>query len=291
MSPVVSIIVPVYNTEKWLARCLGSLLNQTLKDIEIICVNDGSLDGSFEILEQFSRQDQRVIVINQDNRGPGFSRNAALEVACGEYVGFVDSDDWVESNYFEQLHGAAAKYDASMACCSIIRAYPSGKMREKLIIKEERLYCSTIDKYRITESPRKGYVYNKIYRRSEINLHKIRFPKEREFEDTGFTIRALYFLKTLVTVPTTRYYYWVNQESITRVSTDKRRRDMLASRRDFIEFSDAHHINLGNDECYVKKKIIYKFLGIPLMKIYEWKTRKKYYLFSIIPLFEKKITL
>ncbi|MDR1551199.1 MAG: glycosyltransferase [Holosporaceae bacterium] len=290
MQPKISVIIPVYNVEKFLKRCLESIADQTLSDIEIICVNDGSIDGSLRILEEFSAEDSRVTVLHQENRGVSAARNSALAIARGEYVGFVDGDDWIELNFFEELYAAAKKYNADIACCRIVRKYPSSKSRIKLEIEEEQFYSAVTDKYRITESPRKCYVFNKIYRRSEINLHRLRFREGRTFEDVSFSIRALYFLKTLVTVPTTTYYYWVNHNSITRNETDRRRQDKLAARRDFIKFSRKNYIEC-DDRWYVRKKIIYKLCGIPVMKIYEWKTMKKYYLFSVIPVFEKKITL
>ncbi len=117
----VSIIVPVYNVEKYLKRCLDSLISQTLKDIEIICVNDGSKDNSDKILEEYARKDSRIIIINQENQGISVARNNGMDIAKGKYVGFVDSDDWVDSDFFEKLYNAAEKNNAQMAVCSIIR--------------------------------------------------------------------------------------------------------------------------------------------------------------------------
>ncbi len=91
--PKVSIIVPVYNVEKYLSTCLDSLINQTLKDIEIICINDGSTDNSLNILNEYAQKDTRIIVINKENSGPGSCRNLGIEKATGEYIQFVDSDD------------------------------------------------------------------------------------------------------------------------------------------------------------------------------------------------------
>ncbi|MDR2157825.1 MAG: glycosyltransferase [Holosporaceae bacterium] len=290
MQPQISIIIPIYNVEKFLSRCLESVIHQTLKDVEIICVNDGSADSSPNILKEFAEKDNRIVVLHQENKGQGAARNAGMNVARGKYVGFVDGDDWIDLNYFEALYAAAEKYNASMACCGIIRKYPSSKTRVKLRVGEEKLYSAAAEKYKITESPRKCYVYNKIYLRSELELHKIRFPEGVYFEDIAFSIRALYFLKTLVTVPTTSYYYWVNYQSTTREMTDKKQRDLLAARLDFIEFSHKYHINC-DEKWYVQSKTVYKFLGIPVMKVYEWKTIKKYYLFSLIPIFEKRISL
>ncbi|MDR0753333.1 MAG: glycosyltransferase, partial [Holosporaceae bacterium] len=93
-----SIIIPVYNAEKFLHRCLVSVTRQTLRNIEIICVNDGSTDNSRPLLEEFAAADDRIVVVHQDNRGQGAARNLAMTIAKGEYIGFVDSDDWIELN-------------------------------------------------------------------------------------------------------------------------------------------------------------------------------------------------
>ncbi|MDR2781035.1 MAG: glycosyltransferase [Holosporaceae bacterium] len=290
MSPKVSVIIPIFNVGKFLERCIRSVVDQTLWDIEIICVNDGSTDNSLEILEKIAADDGRIVIVNQENKGQGSARNHGMDIARGEYIGFVDGDDWVELNYFEQLYNTAKKHDASMSCCGIVRKYPSSKILAKLEIREEKFYTSTLEKFEITETPRKCYVYNKIYRRSELLQHKIRFPEGKSFEDIAFTIRAIYFLGKLVTVPGTTYYYWVNYQSTTRVMTDNKQQDLLAARQDFIEFSRKHHINC-NEKWYIKRKIVYRIFNIPVMKVYEWETIKKYYLFSVIPVFEKRISL
>lgn len=105
----VSVIVPVYNVEKYLRECLNSLVNQTLKEIEIICINDGSEDSSLEILNEYASKDSRFVIINQENSGQSVARNKGLDVAKGEYIGFVDSDDWVDLNFFENLYSEAVK--------------------------------------------------------------------------------------------------------------------------------------------------------------------------------------
>ena len=98
----ISVIVPVYNVEKYLKKCLNSLINQTLNDIEIICVDDGSTDSSIEILKEFELKDDRIIVISQKNEGAATSRNKGINLAKGEYISFVDSDDWLELDAFEK---------------------------------------------------------------------------------------------------------------------------------------------------------------------------------------------
>ena len=102
--PKISIIIPVYNVEKYLEQCLKSVINQTFKDIEIICINDGSTDNSLEILEAFQKQDERIKIINKQNEGQGIARNEGLKVAKGEYISFIDPDDWVAQGMYEFLY-------------------------------------------------------------------------------------------------------------------------------------------------------------------------------------------
>lgn len=115
--PLVSILIPVYNVEEYLEKCLNSLINQTLKEIEIICVNDGSTDNSLSILEKYKQLDERIIIVDKPNGGLPSARNAGLDVARGEYVGFVDSDDYVETNMFEKLYKTAEKNKSELIIC------------------------------------------------------------------------------------------------------------------------------------------------------------------------------
>ena len=112
--PKVSILVPCYNVEKYLNQCLDSIVNQTLKDIEIICINDGSTDSTLDIIKSYAKKDKRIIIIDKKNEGYGKSMNRGLNVASGEYVGIVESDDWVEKDAFEVLYNTAKKNRADM---------------------------------------------------------------------------------------------------------------------------------------------------------------------------------
>ena len=116
-----SVIIPVYNVEQYLPKCLASVVQQTLKDIEIICVNDGSTDNCLKILEEFKSKDNRIKIINKENAGLGNARNTGLEEAKGEYISFIDSDDYIDENFFELLYNEAKEDDADVACGGIIR--------------------------------------------------------------------------------------------------------------------------------------------------------------------------
>ena len=117
--PKISIIIPVYNVEKYLKRCVESLTNQTLKDIEIILVDDESTDSSPIICDELAKQDARIKVIHKKNEGAGLSRNVALKIAEGEYIGFVDSDDFVAEDMFESLLNTAEKYGSDLVLSNV----------------------------------------------------------------------------------------------------------------------------------------------------------------------------
>lgn len=110
----VSVIVPIYNTEEYVQECLDSIINQTLRELEIICIDDGSTDSSLQILQQYAKQDERIKIVQKENGGLVSARKAGLQVATGQYVGYVDSDDWIEPNMYEELYSAAIKENADM---------------------------------------------------------------------------------------------------------------------------------------------------------------------------------
>jgi glycosyltransferase involved in cell wall biosynthesis len=112
--PAVSVLVPCYNVEKYIRQCLDSVVGQTLTDLEIICLNDGSTDGTLAILQEYAAKDSRVSIIDKPNSGYGDSLNKGLEAATGEYVGLVESDDWADANMFESLYKAAKEHNADM---------------------------------------------------------------------------------------------------------------------------------------------------------------------------------
>ncbi len=149
----ISVVVPVYNSEKYLRQCLDSLTGQTFKDMEIICVNDGSTDDSQEILEEYPH----IIVIHQENLGVSAARNAGMRAACGEYIGFVDSDDWVDSDYFEKLYYAVLENGCDAACASIIR---KREITEKYRVRytAENVFCSLDDMVEACKIPGCCYV-------------------------------------------------------------------------------------------------------------------------------------
>ena len=128
----VSIVLPIYNVEKYLPKCLNSLINQTLKDIEIICVNDESMDNSLQILEMYAQNDDRIKIINQPNSGPGVARNNGIHVANGEYIAFCDPDDWIDENAYEYLYNTAKANKADVVEYDVaVHEEKNGKIKIK----------------------------------------------------------------------------------------------------------------------------------------------------------------
>lgn len=282
-----SIIVPVYNAEEFLENCLISLHNQTIKDIEIILVDDGSTDKSLEICNSFAMLDARIKVLEQENSGQSVARNRALEMASGEFITFTDSDDWVDEDFYEKLLDAAIRYKADIACGSVIREKKSaGKIR--INYNDERVYIKAQEKIDAAGVPNMCYVWNKVYRAEFLKSINLRFVNGMVFEDTDFVTRAVYFSNKIVTVPNTYYHYWTNENSTVRTmrSSDKKRLDSLRSKKSVLEFFAKHKLT-SDPKNLVKKKDCVKFLGLVILKIYEWETKKVYYLFGLIPILEK----
>ena len=224
-TPQVSVIIPIYNMEKYLARCLDSVVNQTLKDIEIICVDDGSEDRSPEILSQYAVKDERIKVITQANRGVSCARNAGLESAKGRYIGFVDSDDWIEPETYEMALGKMTEYPDVGFVCWGIRGVP-GEDGESFL-KHKKPYMTAIEGKRELNDYicllTKENACDKLFKREIIQQNNIRFPQEILFgEDRCFvwcyfaSCRYAYFLDRYF------YCYFKRKNSATGLSEQKK---------------------------------------------------------------------
>lgn len=282
-----SIIVPVYNAEPFLDKCITSLLEQTYSNLEILLVNDGSQDNSLHICNEFAQKDDRIRVFTQENSGQSKARNVGLDKATGDYIAFVDSDDWVEVDYFGKLLAASIKYDADVACASILRVHNHGQKFRIKYTKEE-VYTLAQEKIDVARVPDMCYVWNKVYRREFLDKISLRFIEGMFFEDVDFVTRAVYFSNRLVTVPNTCYHYWTNYNSTVKTmrKSDKKRKDSLISKDKVLKFFRAHNLT-SRPRNLIRRKDCVKFFGFTILKIYEWDTRKVYYLFGFIPIMEK----
>ena len=257
--PKISIIIPVYNVEKYLGECLDSCINQTLKDIEIICVDDASPDNSIKILEEYQAKDSRIKVFRHgENKNLGAARNTGLANATGEYVWFVDSDDYIDTKACQILYDAIKEFDVDMLCFSALR------------FSEQEGSCHFFyDKYF-----HQGVQINKIYHPKtnwkEINftnlnvtawsyltkrftIQNFKFREGVWLEDNDFTLILLASVNSFCYIPYTAYFYRISQYSIMqRPMSQKRAEDLIKVLESLDKFVTDNEIK--------KSHFLYKFL-------------------------------
>lgn len=271
-NPKVSIIVPIYNVEKYLARCMHSLLNQTLKEIEIIMVDDGSPDNCPQICDEYASKDNRVKVIHKKNAGLGFARNSGLEIASGEYVAFVDSDDFVEKTMYEELYNVITAYNSDAIICSFNKVYkemitplPIGGMGEtikKICAKKE--YIPNV--IGCSSSNARDYLYSYsacivLYNNHLIKKYNLRFESERVFvsEDILFNLDYMSKANKIVLYPHPLYNYCYNENSLTTKYNPQRFKREVCLYKEIQRRIQTYHIDLPHDIVYrIERLLLYK---------------------------------
>ncbi len=210
----ISIVVPVYNVESYLKKCLDSIINQTYKNLEIILVDDGSTDNSVDICDEYAKRDNRIKVIHKKNGGLSDARNTGIEIATGNYIGFVDSDDWIDENMYKLLYNNLIKEHADISCCNRYFVY----------INSIKKYGNANNYYRVMNSERAielmctmGYMgmsaYTKLYKKEVFK--DIRYPKGKVNEDIYTTYKLVDKASRIVYDSTPMYYYRQRKGSIT----------------------------------------------------------------------------
>ncbi|WP_160689425.1 glycosyltransferase [Clostridium sp. C2-6-12] len=252
---LISIIVPVYNVEKYLPQCINSLINQTFKNLEIILVDDGSLDTSGEICDEFSKIDNRIIVIHKENNGLSSARNAGLEIAKGDYIGFVDSDDWLDENMYEILFKLIKDNDSDISCCKFFKAADSD---EKIpIINNEIIQSFTniegLNNFYTDLYTQTVVAWNKLYNRNLFD--NIVYPTGKIHEDEGTTYKLFYKANKITYTNKPLYYYRTTPDSITTRKFNKKRLDIIDVYDEKIEFIRT----INNEPIYSKTLKWYLF--------------------------------
>lgn len=230
MAPVVSIIVPVFNVERYLGRCMETLLGQTMENIEIILIDDGAPDHCPAICDRYDQQDERIRVIHKKNQGLGLARNSGLDIARGEYIAFVDSDDYVDRDMCAKLYEVAKRYDADLVYGGnyyqegdVVRASRSIS-KETVWRGQEEIRGLLLDL--IATEPGKTRdtmmevsVWKAIFRRTILEEYHIRFVSERQFisEDVIFDIDYLPKCQCVVAIPSPVYYYCNHSGSLSKI--------------------------------------------------------------------------
>lgn len=280
----VSVIVPVYNVEQYLKRCLDSLVNQTFENIEIIALNNGSIDNSLNILKEYAKKDERIKIIDNDNLGVSEARNIGISQSKGEYIVFVDSDDWIDTNMVEVLHKSIESNDCDLVMCTYVREFTDHSKEKVFNLPEESLYVNEEVKDKLLRKlvgpigrelanpeylDALGTVWAKMYRTSLLKDKDLRFVDLKEIgsgEDTLFNIFVFNEVSKVILLNKPMYHYWRgNSNSITsRYIPDfvEKRRNYFNYMKDFIKDN-----NLGNQyEIALNNRICTSVLGMGLLE-------------------------
>lgn len=246
--PYVSVIIPVYNAEKYLAETLNSILAQKLHNIEIICVNDGSTDNTLNILEDYSKKDKRVKIIQKENGGQASARNKGLEIAKGDFIGFMDSDDLIPKDYYEKLYKNAIIYNADIVQCRYWMVQENGDKEEwalnPIIMKNESRNSHFKNKLILAYAS--GVVWNKIYKKEILNT--VRFAENTSpWEDNPFVVEAFLKANKIVSIPDIYHNYIQRNNSSIHEPNPRVHFQLLKSTEYLIDY-------LNNKKNKIRKK-------------------------------------
>ena len=254
-TPKVSVIIPVYNVEEYLRECLDSVVNQTLKEIEIICVDDGSTDNSLEILKEYAKKDSRISVFAQSHIGTGKCRNIALSVVKGYYIGFADPDDWIENEYFEKLYKETIENPVDIVFQT--------KRIEFNTITQKQVVISTLKgkndvEFRYNIIRQSAHLWSKIFNRKFIEKYNLRNAYTQRAQDLLFTVPAILLANDIKCIENAKYFYRKGHKSACQAEYTEE--DFLNSIRLFQDIKDKLSQCGSNAQSLVqlKENLFYK---------------------------------
>ncbi len=277
----ISVIIPVYNVEKFLPQCLSSITNQTYKNLEIIIIDDGSPDNSESIYKKYAATDKRIKIIRQENSGISVARNIGLKNATGEYVHFIDSDDYIDLDYYAKMIAAAQNTQPDIIAGDVISQ--NGTQYQVQYIATTILTTLT-EKFFITNALANCTVWRYLFRRDFLSHNNLTFADGRIFEDILFTPNAIRLANHIITVPGANYHYVFNENSLLNkmYSPNHEKQYEYADkiRNDFIKKYHLDNTKLRNTRKIIS---VYKLILFKIFKtvLYPETNEKKYYLFGI----------
>lgn len=247
MDMKVSIVVPVYKVEAYIDKCVKSILSQTFTNFELILVNDGSPDGCGKICDKYAQNDSRIQVIHKQNGGLAEARNAGLDVASGDYIGFVDSDDWIESDMYEILYNLCIEHDADIACCTSKIHYKDKAIDNgihPLVIHERKTAMKAMLEGELYDE----VVWTKLFKKDL--LEGVRFTVGRIYEDTDFTYKAIHKSKKVCSIGLPKYNYIKRENS----TMDRAKKDISIDAvliyDEMYQFMEEHYNELKDLVAY-----------------------------------------
>ncbi|MBR7160655.1 MAG: glycosyltransferase family 2 protein [Clostridia bacterium] len=234
MNNLISIIVPVYNVAPYLDRCIQSIVAQTHQDIEILLIDDGSTDDSGAICDKYAKQDNRIVVVHKQNGGVSSARNLGMDIAKGEYIGFIDSDDYIEPNMYERLHGSIIRENADLAVCGFKQVRVNGDTRVNDATSDMDWSKENIIKNYFTQGIIKELMYapvNKLYKKSM--LDDLRYCTQyRMGEDILFLFKVIDKMNKMVYVEGSYYHYIMRENSAMTSKFSAKRLEYVYAIRD-----------------------------------------------------------
>ena len=234
----ISVIIPVYNAEKHLDECLNSIVHQTMKEIEIICINDGSRDNSASVLRAWQKKDERIRLVNQENQGAAAARNAGIAVAEGIYVFFVDSDDYLPSkDVLENLYRKAVEEEVAVCGGSLLRVRENGEFyfSKHYVFEKDETKLYTDYQFDL------GF-WRFLYSRELLLTQKIVFPPYRNFEDPVFMVRAMYYAERIAVLSQNVYVYRDTPQSASKSMSQRALMDMVRGMWCNLRFAHDHQL-------------------------------------------------
>ena len=256
INPLITIVIPIYNVENYLHKCVTSVINQTYTNLEIILVDDGSPDKCGEICDEYEKLDKRIKVIHKTNGGLSDARNAGIDIATGKYISFIDSDDYIDQDYVEFLYNQISKYNTRMAICSHRVLYDTGKIIEKQTDEVSILDSKTVLERILYDEDIDLSTWAKLY---DINLFKdIRFPKGRLYEDSATTYLLIDQCKKISIESKSKYNYVIRRSSITNNKFTAKKMDLITSTEEMADYIITKYPDL---KSAAERRVMYSYLS------------------------------
>lgn len=278
----ISVIVPVYNGEKFIETCIKDILNQTLKDIELILINDGSEDNTLDICQKYAEYDNRITLINQENKGVSAARNKGINKAVGKYICFIDSDDRIKIDYLENLYDIAEKKDVKIVCCDIECVDKNYKFKSIRIMDEG--YYTTLEaleelfKFKNLNWGPCGKLF-----KSDIIKDKIEFPNVNVYEDLVFVYKTIYNTDKIFYTNICKYYY------VDRENDGAMRKFIKSPTIDIIKVTDDAISFLRDKTPSILESSFYGLISEVIMYFYNIKQSDKRFKHSNSKLYIKEM--
>ena len=256
MRDLITVVVPVYKVEKYIDRCVTSIINQSYKNLEIILVDDGSPDNCGKICDDYAKKDERIKVIHKENGGLSDARNAGINIAKGKYITFIDSDDYIKYDYVEFLYNLILKNNVKVSICSHTVLYDTGLRIDKETEEFSVLDAKTTIKRILYGDSIDISAWAKMYETTLFD--DIKYPKGRLFEDSAITCKILSNCEKIAIGSKSKYFYMIRSDSITNENFNVKKMDLITSTKEMGEYILKKYPDLENA---VNRRIMYAYLS------------------------------